>query len=662
MIVRCLICIPTYNNSGSIQAVVNEILHESTHPILILDDGSDTPVSGIIESHPRINIHRFEKNSGKGKAIQKCFEIAIKKNFTHIITIDGDGQHKAKDLVQILDEIKKHPWDLIIGKRQFSGEHVPKSSQFGRKFSNFWVTYQTDQNIEDSQSGFRAYPLYFVQHMKFFTSRYDFEIEVLIRLMWNKVTVREVTIDVYYPPPAERVSHFDKFWDNVKISSLNTVLVALSLLHSNTSRWRITFSVALGVFVGILPIFGFQMYLGMLLAVLFRLNFPLMFLAQQISIPPLIPIWTFISLQIGSFLTGEPLSISIHDALNEAQRVIPVWILGSIILGLLLAVLFGTLAFFIAKKKQTKKQQWTGKDRGGKFGNWFMQTTISLFGPNLAYFFLLFICPYFYLFAPKAVRSHNQFFKISKPEWGFFKRQIAIVKTFFKLGELLVDNFYFNTGKAHSFSSIKEDFHNPAESLKHGKGLVLAGAHMGGWIYATKTFSTDQDYPKDLKINIIQHDVGPGANFSDKVQDDNIKYISKSQGPMVFRINQLLNQNEILICMPDRLVDHNIELINFFGKLAPINSAAFSIAFAKEAPLAFCYAFKTRPKEYLLIMSKPVLPEETADLDKQTAIIYLAKKYTESLEHYLTRFPTQWFNFFPFWSSVNAENKSDYTK
>jgi hypothetical protein len=96
----------------------------------------------------------------------------------------------------------------------------------------------------------RIYPLFFVQTMKFFTTHFDFEIEILIRLMWKGVEIKEVDINVYYPPADKRVSHFNKFWDNLRISLLNTVLVALSTMKTHRSPKKAGIAVGLGVVVG----------------------------------------------------------------------------------------------------------------------------------------------------------------------------------------------------------------------------------------------------------------------------------------------------------------------------------------------------------------------------------------------------------------------------
>lgn len=656
---RILLVIPTYNNPTAIGAVVAESLALSKLPVLIVDDGSQTPVEALVASHARVSFLRFEKNQGKGHAIAQSFKWALTQGYTHVITMDGDGQHKPSDLASVTSCIQQNPWSLIIGKRKFSGEHVPKSSQFGRKFSNFWVKYQTDLQIEDSQSGFRAYPLYFVQHSTFFTKKYDFEIEVLIRLIWKKVPVQEIWIDVYYPPPAERVSHFNKLWDNVKISLLNTAFVVLSLLHSNTSRPRLILSASLGVFVGVLPIYGVQVYIAALLSFVFRLNFPLMVLAQQVSLPPLIPLWIFLGLKTGGYLLGVPIDIRIDEAMTYAKPLLFSLILGSLVVGLVLAILTGLLVALITRKRKSKRV-WTGKSRGGRFGNWFMKQLALTFGPKVPYFFLWFICPYFYLFAPKAVRSHNQFFRITQPRVGFWGRQRLVLMTFYKLGQTLIDNHYSLGGAKQIFEIHKQGNERPFEALEKNKGLVLIGAHMGAWMFAARLFRDDKQGAHRNRVSVVEHNVGVGQNASAKISSGDIRYII--EGPeAIFQIRQALRQNELVIFMPDRPIQKNIELVPFFGKLAPIDVAAFKIAYSQQAPIEFCFAFKGEGPAYNFYITEPVYTAEYRQLPRNEAILVFARYYTRYLEDYIRRYPTQWFNFFPFWSSVTPTQSTGHS-
>ncbi|HEX4926010.1 MAG TPA: glycosyltransferase family 2 protein, partial [Bdellovibrionales bacterium] len=257
MILRFRVCIPTYDNPATIAGVVRDVLNAAPFPVLVVDDGSHEPVAPILQREGllgnRVQVLRFETNRGKGAALQAAFTDSVKNGFTHLVTVDGDGQHLASEMDCLITVAKENPWDLIIGNRKLESATVPGISKFGRKFSNFWVDYQTGFKILDSQSGFRIYPLFHVQSMTFWTRKFDFEIEVLIRLLWRGVSIREVQCRVHYPPPEERVSHFRKFRDNVRISALNTILVILSLLKSHQAPREIGVAVGLGILIGCTP-------------------------------------------------------------------------------------------------------------------------------------------------------------------------------------------------------------------------------------------------------------------------------------------------------------------------------------------------------------------------------------------------------------------------
>lgn len=101
---------------------------------------------------------------------------------------------------------------------------MPSKNTFANKFSNFWYKVETGQTLSDSQSGFRLYPLTRLKGMRFYTPRYEFEVEVIVRAAWRGVAVKNIPIRVYYPPQEERVSHFKPAKDFTRISVLNTCL------------------------------------------------------------------------------------------------------------------------------------------------------------------------------------------------------------------------------------------------------------------------------------------------------------------------------------------------------------------------------------------------------------------------------------------------------
>jgi len=223
---RICIAIPVYNNPQTIQSIVNEVLALGFFTILV-DDGSTIEVSSIVQKSTKLTIIRHKKNLGKGEAILTATREAKQQNFESIITIDGDGQHYPSEIKHLLPLLNKDT--IVIGNRKFKKD-VPFSSKFGRVFSNFWIFVETGRWVNDTQSGFRGYPVtildYHLQH-----SHYDFEIEVLVKHLWAKKEIKETEIEVYYPPQGERVSHFNKRTDNIRLSKIHTELVIKNFLR-----------------------------------------------------------------------------------------------------------------------------------------------------------------------------------------------------------------------------------------------------------------------------------------------------------------------------------------------------------------------------------------------------------------------------------------------
>ena len=217
---KIAILIPVYNNPKSIKQVVSDSLKLDI-PILVVDDGSDIEVTTLLDIDKNLIILRHTTNQGKGQAILTGAKEAKKRGFEYIITIDGDGQHYPKELQKFLPVLGDKA--IVIGSREFKDD-VPNASKFGRGFSNFWIFVETGKWLSDTQSGFRAYPLSILD-LDLTHSRYDFEIEVLVKHLWSKEKIKEVNIEVYYPPKGSRVSHFDKLHDNIRLSKIHTKLV-----------------------------------------------------------------------------------------------------------------------------------------------------------------------------------------------------------------------------------------------------------------------------------------------------------------------------------------------------------------------------------------------------------------------------------------------------
>lgn len=321
------VLIPTYNNSDTLLEVIDSIL-AYTADIIIVNDGSTDNTAQLLSNTKAKAVVNFEKNQGKGMALRAGFKKALELCYTHAITIDSDGQHKASDLPAFFNAIKEDPSALYIGSRNMNTENVPGASSFGNKFSSFWFKFETGIDAPDTQSGYRSYPIFKYKNMRFFTSKYEFEIEVIVRSAWKDIPIKFLPIDVYYPPQEERITHFRKIPDFTRISILNTVLVTMALfyykprnfirslkkkslkelfktyvINSNEPIEKIMLAIFLGSFIGLSPFHGVKTVIIIALSLLFRLNKAVSIgVAYVVGFAPLIPLLIFISHEIGAFI------------------------------------------------------------------------------------------------------------------------------------------------------------------------------------------------------------------------------------------------------------------------------------------------------------------------------------------------------------------------
>jgi len=373
---KACVLIPTYNNASSLAGVIEDV-SRFTHDIIVVNDGSTDETLSVLEAYPQVQLVSYQKNRGKGWALRKGFAFALDSGYEYAITLDADGQHYASDLPAMLEMIVSNPGSIVIGARNMNTDNVPGKSNFGNRFSNFWFHLYTGVTAPDTQSGYRLYPLKRLQPIRFFTTRYEFEVEVLVRAAWNNVDVLFVPVKVYYPPAEERVSHFRPFKDFSRISVLNSLLffvaflyikprnffrsiieadkreqLYLKLLEPTQSAERKAFSIGFGIFMGIVPIWGFQLMIAIFFSVLLRLNKALVIATANISIPPMIPVILYASFIAGAPWMGDKaatIPLSSDLSFSTIEHNLQQYLAGSVTLALVAGLTIGLVSYAFMK-------------------------------------------------------------------------------------------------------------------------------------------------------------------------------------------------------------------------------------------------------------------------------------------------------------------------
>ncbi|HES59333.1 MAG: DUF2062 domain-containing protein [Calditrichaceae bacterium] len=375
--ISVLLVIPTYNNRNTLRSVVEDSLKMEL-PILVVNDGS---TDGAPDTIADLGIKRLDlsKNKGKGIAIRAAAQWAYENNFTHIITMDADGQHSAKDVPEFIEKIKINPLSIVLGARDFESTDTPESSKFGRKFSNFWVRVSTGVSVSDSQSGFRAYPVDALRRLRCLSRRYNYEVEILVKGIWAGLAVQSVNITVNYNPETIEASHFRPFVDNARISLTYTYLVTRNLfplphrvlygpktaeriksffinpfrglkllVTEKSSPRQIMFAVMLGIFLATLPLIAIHSVAIVFVATRLKLNRLIALNVSHFCAPPIVPgmaVELGYFLRNGTFLTEFTVQTLGHEALQRIGD----YLLGSIILAPILAMLAGLITYLIIR-------------------------------------------------------------------------------------------------------------------------------------------------------------------------------------------------------------------------------------------------------------------------------------------------------------------------
>lgn len=223
------IVVPVYNHEHAIGAVLAGLLQHAV-PVMLVDDGSNANCAAVLDALARTHqsqvvLVRLPHNQGKGAAVLAGFHRAAELGYSHVLQIDADGQHQTGDVPVFLAQAAAHPHAVIVGHPVYD-ESVPKARLYGRYATHIWVWINTlSLEIKDSMCGFRVYPVAPVNALaarRRIGLRMNFDTDILVRLFWDGLRIINLPTRVSYP--ADGVSHFRVWRDNVLISWMHTKL------------------------------------------------------------------------------------------------------------------------------------------------------------------------------------------------------------------------------------------------------------------------------------------------------------------------------------------------------------------------------------------------------------------------------------------------------
>ncbi|MHB8914507.1 MAG: glycosyltransferase family 2 protein [Thiobacillus sp.] len=246
-----LVLIPSYNPGEKVYETVRAAREYWTPVWVVVDGSTDDSASGLrelAEQDAGLRVLELSHNQGKGAAVLHGLNEAASARFTHVLTMDSDGQHPTERIPAFMAESIRQPNAMILGVPVFESS-APRLRVQGRRVSNAWANLETLwAGIGDSLYGFRVYPiepLRQVMRGQLWMRHFDFDPEAVVRLCWRGVKPVNLPAPVrYYRTDEGGVSHFNYLRDNLLLSWMHTRLfigfiVRLPLLMIRRARQRL---------------------------------------------------------------------------------------------------------------------------------------------------------------------------------------------------------------------------------------------------------------------------------------------------------------------------------------------------------------------------------------------------------------------------------------
>lgn len=218
--------LPCFNERGSISDLVFQT-NKMVDCTIVADDSSSDGTAEVASKAGAYIVRNFGKR-GAGFNTKAGIDEALIRECDVVVTLDGDGQHDAREIPRLLNPIERGEADVVVGSRFLSGDkrHIPAYRKFGIKVITYLYNLGSSQKLTDAQCCFRAYSRAVLEQVRITERGFSFSVETLIKARALGFRIKEVPVTVLY---------HKQYSQN---SSLNPVRHGLSVALG-TVKWRI---------------------------------------------------------------------------------------------------------------------------------------------------------------------------------------------------------------------------------------------------------------------------------------------------------------------------------------------------------------------------------------------------------------------------------------
>ncbi len=191
---KVLIMIPAYNEALNIEKTVKDVLENTDYDYIVINDCSKDNTKEVCEKN-NFNMLSLPINYGLTSAIQVGMKYAYQKNYDIAIQFDGDGQHQAKYLKDLVQEIQNKNCQIAIGSRFVENRKPHSLRMLGSNLISFCIKLTTGKKIKDTTSGMRAYSRQAIEEFVKNPSLTP-EPDTIVYMIKRGINVKEVQVEM----------------------------------------------------------------------------------------------------------------------------------------------------------------------------------------------------------------------------------------------------------------------------------------------------------------------------------------------------------------------------------------------------------------------------------------------------------------------------------
>jgi glycosyltransferase involved in cell wall biosynthesis len=198
------VLIPALNEEAAVGRVVTEVKKILPNVLVVNDGSTDATADRARDAGAVVLEHAVCR--GKGASLQTGLHFLEKKGCEAVITMDGDGQHLVSDIPSFLSAYKRRrDIGIWVGKRKIKGTEMPFIRRATNLSMSFLLSLLAIQYIPDTQNGFRCIRLSAVKGMRYVSSHFETESEILLRASWRGVRIGAVCITTVYSDEKSKI-------------------------------------------------------------------------------------------------------------------------------------------------------------------------------------------------------------------------------------------------------------------------------------------------------------------------------------------------------------------------------------------------------------------------------------------------------------------------